>query len=305
MPTRKSVQQIWLDRGSGLVVPEGTVTDRSHSSSQTYLQIKEKALALEQLYADSNVPIPLTCDLARLIADAKTLSDLWLMNKVDEFSMTLLFHGVHLDRLADAVLPLQLVSDRDKYLLALTSGSLDLFVRQRSQAKDILWELELWSILRGRSLDAVLCEPPDIVVAFEDSQIGIACKKVYSEKHVQNVLSQGVDQIETSFDFGIVAVNLDDLAPSGQILRAPNQEVMSKSISELNARFLRSHERHFRKYLASGRLLSALVSTSVLADVYKGRPRFNNARQSTIWAIPGLPPEKDRQLKRFYDQLMV
>jgi hypothetical protein len=304
MPTRKSVQHIWLDRGSGLVAPEGTISDLSHSSSQTYLQIKEKALALEQLFADSNVPLPPTCDLARLIAAAKTLSDLWLMNKVDELSMTLLFHGVHLDRIAEAVLPLQHVSNRNKYLLALTSGSLDLFERQQSKAKDVLWELEVWSILRGRSLDAVLCEPPDIVVVFEVAKIGIACKKLYSEKNVEKVLSEGVAQIETSFDFGIVAVNLDDLAPSGQILRASNQGAMSKSISDLNARFLRSHERHFRKYLASGRLLSALVSTSVLADVYKRRPRFNNARQSTIWAIPGLPPEKDRQLKRFYDQLM-
>lgn len=304
MPTRKSVQQIWLDRWSGLVVPEGTVSDLSHSSSQTYLQIKEKALALEQLYADSNVPIPPTCDLARRIADAKALSDLWLMNKVDELSMTLLFHGVHLDRIADAILPLKLVAGRNKYLIALTSGSLDLFERQISKAKDVLWELELWSILQDRSLDAALSEPPDVVVAFEDSKIGIACKKLYSEKNVEKVLSEGVAQIEASFDFGIVAVNLDDLVPPNQIVKASTQEKMGKFISNLNARFLQSHARHFRKYLASGRLLSALISTHVLADVYRERPRFNNARQSTIWAIPGLPPEKDRQLKRFYDQLM-
>ena len=304
MPTRKSTQGIWYGRESGLVVPAGTVSDLSQSSSQTYLQIKEKALALEQLYADSGVPLPPTCDLGRLVADAKALSDSWLTNRVDGLQITLLFRVGHLDRIADAVLPLQRVADRTKYLTALTSASLALLDRQKSNAKDVLWELELWSILQRKSFDAVLSEPPDIVVAFEDSKIGIACKKFYSDKHVQNVLSQAVAQIEATFDFGIVAVNLDDLVPPNLILRTPTQQTMSQFISNFNARFLQSHERHFRKYLASGRLLSALVSTSVLADVYRGRTRFNNARQSTIWTIPGLPPEKDRQLKRFYDQLM-
>lgn len=305
MASRKSVQQIWHGRESGLVVPQGTVSDFSQSSSQTYLHIKEKALALERLYEHSKVSLPPTTDLARLIADAKTLSDSWLMGQVDKHPMTLLFRTGLLDRIVDAVLPLADIPDRACYLEALASGSLDLLERQRSTAKDILWEIELWAILRRRSFDATLEEPPDIVVKFSDSRIGVACKKLYSEKHVQNVLSQAVSQIESSFDFGIVAVNIDDLVPANQILRTPTQETMAQYISDLNARFLGSHERHFRKYLASGRVISALVSTSVFADVYGGGTRFNNARQSTVWTIPGLPVEKERQLKNFYDVLMA
>jgi len=304
MPMKKSVRQIWQKSAAGLVVPAGTVSDLSSSSSQTYLQVKEKAVALEKLYKDSSIPLPPTCDLARLIADAKVLSDLWLMNKVNELSMALMFRGMHLDRIADAVLPLHLVPDRGKYLIALTSGSLDFFGRQQSRAKDVFWELEMWAVLRNRSLDAILSDPPDIIVTFEGAKVGIACKKLYSEKHVQNVLSQGVAQIETSFDFGIIAVNLDDLMPPDQIVRAPTQKAMSNFISSCNARFLQSHERHFKKYLASSRLLSALVSTHVLADVYRGKPQFNNTQQASIWTIPGLPPEKDRQLQNFYKQLM-
>ena len=41
---------MWRGRESGLVIPQGTVSDLSLSSSQTYLQIKEKALAIERLY---------------------------------------------------------------------------------------------------------------------------------------------------------------------------------------------------------------------------------------------------------------
>lgn len=305
MATRKSVQQIWHGRESGLVVPQGTVSELSQSSSQTYLRIKEKALAIEQLFEENNVPLRLTSDLARLISDAKTLSDSWLTGQVDKYPMTLLFRAGLLARIADAVLPLAEVPARTRFLETLASGSLDLLERKRSTAKDVLWELELWAILRRKSFDATLHEPPDIVVKLAQSKIGIACKKLYSEKHVQNVLSQAVAQIEPSFEFGIVAVNIDDLLPANQILKTPTQETMGKYISDLNARFLGEHERHFRKYLAAGRVISALVSTSVLADVYRARTRFNNARQSTVWTIPGLPVEKDRQLKRFYDVLMA
>jgi hypothetical protein len=305
MANRKSIQQIWHRRESGLVVPEGTVSDLSQSSFQTYLRIKKKALEIEEVYEESNIPLAPTSDLARLIADAKTLSDSWLMGQVDKYPLTILFRAGLLARIADAVLPLADVPDRTRFLEALASGSLDLLERKRSGAKDVLWELELWAILRRRLFDATLEEPPDIVVKFAELKIGVACKKLYSEKHVQNVLSQAVNQIESSFDFGIVAVNIDDLVPANQILRTPTQETMAQYISDLNARFIGEHERHFRKYLASGRVISALVSTSVLADVYRARTRFNTARQSTVWTIPGLPVEKDRQLKNFYNLLMT
>lgn len=159
--------------------------------------------------------------------------------------------------------------------------------------------------MKRKSFDATLEEPPDIVVRFGDSKIGIACKKLYSEGRVQNVLSQAGKQIKPSFDFGIIAVNIDDLIPDSQILKMPTDEMISQYLSDLNARFLNTHERHFRKYLVSGRVISVLVSTSVLADVYQARPRFNNAQQLIVWTIPGLPPDKDGQLRNFYDRLMA
>ncbi|MFL6656006.1 MAG: hypothetical protein ACJ8KA_14550, partial [Sulfurifustis sp.] len=268
MVIRRKHEQLWRTVASGLLIPNGTSSQLNQSSSQTYLEIKTHAQAIEELYATSVVTLPATCYLARLVADAKTLSDSWFLNQSDESSATVLFRAGHLGRIAEAVLPLSNVADRATYLAALTSGSLDLLARDQSRAKDVLWEIELWSILRRRSIDAELKEPPDIVAHFEDSTIGIACKKLYSEKHVQNVLSQGVAQIESSFDFGILAINIVDLIPENQILRVTTQLAMSRYLNDLNVRFLHRHDRHFRKYLKSGRVLSALILTSVLADVY-------------------------------------
>lgn len=141
-------------------------------------------------------------------------------------------------------------------------------------------------------------------MTFEGDLVGIACKKFYSENNVSKVISQAVEQIESSYKFGIIAVNLDELVPANQFLKAQTLEKMGKTISVLNDRFLRTHSRHFKKYLLSGRVTSVLVSTSVLAAVEQGRPNFTNAKQCTIWSVPGLDPEKKKQLSRFYSQLM-
>jgi hypothetical protein len=303
MQTRTRVQTIWQPHSSGLTIPNGTHSDFSSSSSETYLQIKEKAKSVEALYRDSDVPLPRNCDLSKLISDAKILSDAWFLNNKEVLTIGLLFRVLHLNRIAEAILPLRTVPDRAKYLASLTSGNLNLFQRHRSLAKNILWELELWSSLREKFPDASLSEP-DILVRVDKSTVGIACKKLYSEKHLQNVLSEAVSQVESHCDVGIVAVNLDELVPPNTFLRRPSLEITEQSITDINNRFLVSHDRHFRKYLASGRLIAALVSTAVVAHIPGNGPAWNNIRRASVWTIPGLPVEKEKILRIFYSKMM-
>jgi vacuolar-type H+-ATPase subunit F/Vma7 len=302
MAKSRSTRQLWRQTESGLILPAGRLTDSTDASSETYLKIKQKALDVEKLYADSRVPLPDNCDLARLIAEAKSLSDLWLMGQKIEDPH--LFNAAHLKRIAGAILPLRSLENRARYLTALTSGSLSLRDRELSTAKDVLWEIELWETLLRHGFTAELAEPPDIVISFEGTLVGIACKKFYSEKHVQNVLSKAVDQIESSFNFGIIAANLDDLWTYEDAQTYENIETAGKALEVFNERFLASHKRHFRNYLAPGRAIAALVSTDILAEIKHGRARINNASQMTVWTIPGLEAEKEKQLRRFYDQLM-
>jgi hypothetical protein len=299
---KKSIQKIWQVRESGLLVPDGIVSDLTKFSSQTFLAIKKKAQALEQLYSENKITIPSSSDLAQLIREAKDLSDSWLMGQADKHQDIQQLRVCQLSRIVAATLPLRDVPDRRKFLSILTKGSLDPLDRKQSLSKDTLWELELWASLKRRRLNAVLEEPPDIVVVIDHSRIGVACKKLYSEKHVQNVLSEAVAQIEESFDYGIVAVNLDDL--TNKFVRAKTSKDVNQHINDLNARFIERHERHLSKYLSSARLIMALVSTTVLTEIQNARVRFNEATRLTIWEIPGLPPEKDRVLQKFYDILM-
>ena len=300
----KKTQDLWEARPAGVLLPAGHITDRQDRFKTTYLEVKSKGEQIEELYKSNGLTLPDNSDLAELIKNSKVLWEKWFANKTAELEMIMLFNLLHLDRIADAVLPLKEEPKRVKYLKALISGPLAFFKREKSYAKDIFWELEVWLKL-GRKLTTVnLEEPPDIVIEFEESRIGIACKKLYSEKHVQNVLSQAVHQIEDSFEIGIVALNLDDFTPANKVLKSSHAQGMTDTLLNLNADFIQRHERHFRKYLASGRLISAIVSTAVIADVASAKPQFNNASQWTVWTIPGLEEKKSQNLRRFHDLVM-
>ena len=119
-------------------------------------------------------------------------------------------------------------------------------------------------------------EPPDIVVDFNDSRIGIACKKIYSERHVQNVLSEAVSQIQKEFEFGIAAINIDDLLPAKAILNLNSSQAVAERLHQHNGEFLQRHDRHFRKYLAEGSLISAIISSCIISEVPNEKPQFNN-----------------------------
>jgi len=300
----KKTQEVWEARPSGILVSAGHITDRQDRFKTTYLDVKSKGEQIEELYKSTGLTLPDNSDLAELIKNSKVLWEKWFANKTAELKMIMLFNLLHLSRIADAVLPLKEESVRIKFLKALISGPLDFFKREKSYAKDIFWELEVWLKLTRKLATVNLEEPPDIVIEFEGSRIGIACKKLYSEKHVQNVLSQAVHQIEDSFEVGIVALNLDDFTPADKVLKSSHAQGMTNTLLNLNAGFIQRHERHFRKYLASGRLISAIVSTAVIADVASAKPQFNNASQWTVWTIPGLEEKKSQNLHRFYDLVM-
>ena len=107
-------------------------------------------------------------------------------------------------------------------------------------------------------------------------------------------------QVEGDFDAGVVAFNLDDLvSESGKILVSPNKESLDNLLRNFNQEFLRSNERHFKKYLPGGRIVAAAVTVNVVADILDWKPHFNNARQTTFWTIPGLPEDKEILLKQF------
>ena len=302
---RSFTKQLWHSTEAGVLTPSGSVSEASNRKKSNLLHVKARAKDIEDLFATAGVTMSPTCGLAQLISNAQTVADRWFSNQTADSSMIDVFYALHLDRLADAILPLREVPGREKYLNALTSGDLDCFSRQSSYAKNIFWELELWAILRRNCPSATLEDPPDIVLPLTGGTLGIACKKIYSENNVEKVLSEAVGQVEADFSVGVIALSLDELIPPETVLRVRNKTELDRFLHKHTDEFVARHERHFRKYLSSGRLVSALVSVSVIAHVLEWKVQFNNARSSLAWTIPGLAPEKEALLKQFRDFTVV
>ena len=137
------------------------------------------------------------------------------------------------------------------------------------------------------------------MVNIDRFSIAIPCKKIFSEKGVPKVLSNAVSQIENEHEFGIVAMNIDDLAPKSVLLKASTFQEAGDKLYSQNMAFLERQERHFLKYLSASRIVAVISSTSMVTDIVNETPKFNNFSQWAIWTIPGLKPEHKKAIDEF------
>jgi hypothetical protein len=283
---------------SGQSAQVGTASAFTSVASSPYSGIKSRALLLVDLFSSHRLDARRSTSLRQFLDMTIAMSESWDRGAKDEVTFAHLLAAAQIERIATAALSTTRCAAQESTLRGLLTGSLDLLGREQSKAKDTLWELELLRILVDHKIDATLGEP-DLSVHFSGAPVGFACKKIYSEGNVSKVLSNAVSQIEREGEFGIIALNLDDLLPANAILKAPTLAVMSSMLEDRNNAFLRTHERHFRKYLTAGRAISALVSCAAIADVENAENRFLNARQTTVWQMPGMPYEKAEQMNKF------
>ena len=288
---------LWRRTPAGIMAPRGV----SVGHQVTYLKAKEKAVAVENLYASRNIRLPARCGLAILIEAAKAALDAWLTGKERSLSAAQFYQTIHLDRVADGLLS-GLIGDHhttQEALRRLTNGSLSLWDRKESPAKDVLWELELNALFNRMSIPATLKEPPDIMLNLDNPQVGVTCKKVYSDKHFSNTLSKGVSQLAgDSSIFGIVAVNLDDNLPANTIRVATDPE---SPFQQTNLQFIEKHRHRFLKYLQQHRVTAILVSTAGI--VYGTDGVANMYRGTTVRALQTLPDEHIAVLEQIRTKL--
>jgi hypothetical protein len=69
-------------------------------------------------------------------------------------------------------------------------------------------------------------------------------------------------QIEKVSEYGLLAINIDNLWPPNQLRASTSDEELGHSLTQENLAFLDRHDRHFRKYLSTGRVMGAMVASS-------------------------------------------
>jgi len=220
----------------------GAVQAVASSTSISFLEGKDEPEAVRPMYQAAGIQLNPSCDLAAHIAAAGEVCDQWLSGKVRKIPIGLLFRGIQMDKIATSVLAAKKHPKLADHLRNLASGSLDVMDRRSSKAKNTLWELELHALLLARGIAADL-DDPDIVAKLSDTVIGIAWKKIYFHKNVEKTLSGGVAQTEEVSEYGLLAINLDDLWPPNQLRASPSDEELGHSMTQENLAFLKQHER--------------------------------------------------------------
>ncbi|MEX2123942.1 MAG: hypothetical protein WD795_08615 [Woeseia sp.] len=280
-----------------------SVTERSDKQSFGHEAISSHITGIENLYSRSNIKIHRGHQLFSLLSDATDVASEWAKENIAGTDMNKFFSTLHIERIYSAIKLLESEKNKDKYLKDLLNGSLDFFNRNISHAKSILWELEAFTKIK-KVIPGTVLDEPDVVVNINQLSIALPCKKIFSENGVPKVLSNSVSQIEKRHDFGIVAMNIDNLIPEGVLLKAKKFQEAGDKLHARNMEFLGRHERHFLKYLSSSRIVAVLASTSVVTDILEERPKFNNFSQWAIWTIPGLESEHAMAINEFRSQVI-
>lgn len=255
---------------------------------ETHKQVKY----IQDTFDNNDVKIKQHSFLFKLLSNT-------LKNYTDNNTAYEVFDALYVNRIYSALANLEDLSNKQKYLKDLLNGTLDFMETTQSHSKNILFELEVAGSLRKIFKDTYLDEP-DIVVPFQDGNVGIACKKIVSENNFENLLSKGVKQIkDNNFIFGIVAINIDNLLPEKTILNTNTISQASDILHEKNMEFINKYSKKFFKYLKENRIISVLVVSSTIVDVKSEKPRFNNIAQSTIWTIQELEEEHKKKIDKF------
>jgi hypothetical protein len=180
-------------------------------------------------------------------------------------------------------------------------SDMNLDTRQQVNGKDALWELDLYRRFKLGGTP-VRFEEPDLVVSLGEpfGDYAIACKKVYSENNVADNFTYGCEQIARHGIPGIVAFNLDDLAPEGKEWAAPTERELRQMLNALIQDFMNANSAHFQSAIERG-CDGVLVSVSVISEVPEMTPAINVTHATA--ASMGASPEAQARFKAFLERL--
>lgn len=275
----------------------------NNSYDQTYLEAKNRCLQIKELFKKHQIHIPSGCSLDELINSTINLSDNWLTNQDGELKIHDLYNALSLTRISTVLSDFPSFPNLVEHLKKLTQGSLSCLDQGVSNAKDKMWELDLWHKLFEKQMKPTLDEP-DIKIEISGGSLGFACKRLNSEKNFSKVLSKGASQIRNSGFPGIIAVNIDALVGKNIVLNSVSEKSAKEAIQNLNLKFLQRNERFFQKYLSSHRIIGAMVSTTMVVITETPAKKINRDSEWTFWSRPDIPKNDLNLIKEFYGKFI-
>lgn len=179
-------------------------------------------------------------------------------------------------------------------IMRLCRNSVDLSAREKSQGKDALFELELLAALGLQNIATEVAEP-DLVATIEGERIGIACKKIYSEKKIHDRLRHGYRQITNTQLPGIVAFNLDDLLQGNSLLQAESKDQALAVLERYVVNLVDKNTRTLGEPIARHRCDAVLFSLSYPCHIPTNHPSLVNVTYKYMWTIKQASSEARRR----------
>ncbi|HCI1651737.1 TPA: hypothetical protein NOE00_002087 [Pseudomonas aeruginosa] len=247
-----------------------------------YERIAAKAQLVRGILARRGVRLRDGSALSQLLKQTDILSREWAEERVPE--MRVLAEAAHVNRLADSVTALANEPGIQQALERMAGSVMQPDNRDASQGKDALWEVALLADLSNAGLSAKAAEP-DIVVDFGMGEYPIACKKIWSEKGVGGHVSKGAKQLAPFGNGGIIALNLDDLAPAGSLLHDQNRVTARQFLDAFNMDFVNRHRRVLQRALMDGKCDGFILSTTTTAVLAEEEEPFNLVTQTSLWHL--------------------
>lgn len=264
--------------GAELVKP--FVTD-SKAWTNTFDEIAAKAKNVRVGLEERGIKLRAGSALWQLLRQADTLSLVWAEGGKPRNEVV--WDTLHVNRLADVVTNLLDEPGIEMALTRMAGSVMQPDDRRVSQGKAAFWELVLLSFLKDRGFSVKAAEP-DILVDFGFGDYPIACKKSWSEKGIEDHVRKAAKQLAPFRNGGVIALNLDDLVPSGHGLAVPTLEQASLKLSRAQQSFIEKHKGLLAKAVIEGKCEGFIISTTVNAVLTEEETQPNLVSNFTVWS---------------------
>lgn len=180
--------------------------------------------------------------------------------------------------------------DAENLLHRLHKKPFDLGSLHQSLGKDLFWELEFFHRLKEQNARPRL-EEPDIRADFGFGDYSISCKKIYSPRNLNKVLSSAANQIKRSGLPGLVALNIDDATGSKYFPQSKSTSDLLLHCKNLAGAFRDKHAELWAPYFQKNRFDMIIISITVAGPAKDSGYRHINCHWATLATASDLPPE--------------
>ncbi|HEX7400684.1 MAG TPA: hypothetical protein VF369_00770 [candidate division Zixibacteria bacterium] len=242
------------------------------ATSISYEDVSKLGDLIVDVYNQFDIPLAPQSEMMRYIKSAKLLFSEWQADDKNITNNSRKFFGImegclECLRIGSAMQWVKNKPNLQLHLKKMLKGFIDPTEKERTDAKDFWFEINVAARLESAGIRAELVDPPDIEFVLDSSKYVIACKCTYSESNLEEQIRRARKQILRTSEKGIIAICIDALIDHSDLVIAPTQSVLYSRIMDKTERFLKQYERFLPDWINSRKVIGLLIFASTLSII--------------------------------------